>query len=98
MWVKRLGFLPGLAALALAVAGGVALAAQRPSFRTGVDLVLLNVSVTGPGGRHVGDLTADDFAVFEDGHPQSVSFFSRADTPLSVSLLIDTSSSMEDRL
>jgi Ca-activated chloride channel family protein len=98
MWVKHTGLLPGLAGLALAVAAGVALNAQRPSFRTGVDLVLLNVSVTGPGGRHVGDLTADDFAVFEDGHPQNVSFFSRADTPLAVALLIDTSSSMEDRL
>jgi Ca-activated chloride channel family protein len=98
MWVKRIWFLPGLAALALAVAGGVALDAQRPSFRTGVDLVLLNVSVTGPGGRHVGDLSADDFAVYEDGHPQDISFFSRADTPLAVSMLIDTSSSMEDRL
>jgi Ca-activated chloride channel homolog len=98
MCVKHYGFLPGFAALAVAIAAGVALDAQRPSFRTGVDLVMLNVSVTGPGGRRVGDLTADDFAVFEDGHPQDVSFFSRADTPLAVSLLIDTSSSMEDRL
>src|SRR5713226_5667794 len=98
MRAKCIGFLPALAALAVAIAAGVAVDAQRPSFRTGVDLVLLNVSVTGPGGRHVGDLTADDFVVFEDGRPQNISFFSRAETPLAVSMLIDTSSSMEERL
>jgi Ca-activated chloride channel family protein len=98
MCVKRIGFVKGLVALAVAIAASAALYAQRPSFRTGVDLVLLNVSVTGPGGRHVGDLTADDFVVFEDGRPQNVSFFSRSDTPLAVSMLIDTSSSMEERL
>jgi Ca-activated chloride channel family protein len=80
------------------MAAGAPLDAQRPSFRTGVDLVMLNTTVTGPGGRHVGDLTADDFLVFEDGRPQEITFFSRAETPLAVSLLIDTSASMEDRL
>lgn len=87
-----------LLALGLVVAAGSALGAQRPSFRAGVDLVMLNVTVTGPGGGHVGNLTEEDFTVLEDGRPQQVSFFSRADTALSVSLLIDTSASMEDRL
>jgi len=90
---------PAAAFAALTIAAGAAsLYAQRPSFRAGVDLAMLNVTVTGPGGRHTSDLSADDFSVFEDGRPQNVSFFSRADTPLAVSLLIDTSSSMEDRL
>ena len=61
-------------------AAAVSLEAQRPSFRAGVDLVMLNVTVTGPGGRHISDLAADDFSVFEDGRPQSVSFFSRSDS------------------
>ena len=87
--------LPAAVALLAVGAAGAALEAQRPSFRTGVDLVMLNVTVTGPGGRHISDPAADDFSVFEDGRPQSVSFFSRSDTPLAVSLLIDTSSSME---
>ena len=97
MRLKRWGLPAAVALLAVGTAGA-ALEAQRPSFRTGVDLVMLNVTVTGPGGRHISDLAADDFSVFEDGRPQSVSFFSRSDTPLAISLLIDTSSSMEDRL
>jgi Ca-activated chloride channel family protein len=84
--------------LSVALASGVALEAQRPSFRTGVDLVLLNVSVTAPGGRHVSGLSADDFDLFEDGRPQAVSFFSPANPALSISLLLDTSSSMEENL
>ena len=69
--------------------------AQRPSFRTTVDLISLTETVTGPGGRQVTDLSADDFAVFEDGRPQELRFFSRANTALALSLLLDTSSSME---
>ena len=48
---------------------------QRPSFRSAIDLVLLNVSVTGPGGKYVADLTSDDFQIFEDGRPQELTFF-----------------------
>ena len=82
----------------LAVACGASLAAQRPSFRSAVELVLLNVTVTGPGGRFVSDLSAEDFQILEDGRPQEVTFFSSANVPLSVSLLIDTSSSMDSHL
>jgi Ca-activated chloride channel homolog len=99
MPVSRFSLIVVCAALTLALVAGIAVEArQRPSFRVGVDLVMLNVTVTGPGGRPISDLSAEDFSVFEDGHPQQVSFFSRADTPLAVSLLIDTSSSMEERL
>jgi Ca-activated chloride channel homolog len=73
-------------------------AAQRPSFRSAVDLVLLNVTVTDGSGRFVSDLVADDFEIFEEGRTQPISFFSPALAPLSVSLLIDTSSSMDDRM
>jgi Ca-activated chloride channel family protein len=71
---------------------------QRPAFRSAVDLVLLNVTVTDANGRFVGDLTPDDFRVLEEGRPQTITFFSPALVPLSVSLLMDTSSSMDDRM
>ena len=73
-------------------------ARQRPSFRSTIDLVMLNVTVTGPGGRYVADLSADDFQVLEDGRPQDVAFFSPANVPLSVSLVLDTSSSMDEEM
>ena len=40
---------------------------QTPSFRAGVDLVSLNVTVTDGTSRYVTDLAQDDFNVFEDG-------------------------------
>lgn len=73
-------------------------ARQRPAFRSTIDLVMLNVTVTGPGGRYVADLSADDFQIVEDGRPQEVAFFSPANVPLSVSLVLDTSSSMDEEM
>jgi Ca-activated chloride channel family protein len=71
---------------------------QSPSFRAGVDVVSLNVTVTDGAGRYVADLDVPDFEVFEDGVKQEVTFFSRANLPIALSLLIDTSASMETRL
>ena len=84
--------------LCLLLGAAPAIPAQRPSFRSTIDLVLLNVTVTGPGGRNVGDLTADDFEVLEEGRLQKLAFFSSATVPLSVSLVLDTSSSMEEEM
>ena len=82
----------------LALAAGPLHAQNPPSFRAGVELVLLNVSVTDASGRHVSDLPADDFSIFEDNRPQELGFFSPANSSLAVCLLIDTSSSMEPRM
>jgi Ca-activated chloride channel family protein len=96
------------AALAAAVAfglppGSVSLGAQapqpqRPAFRTGVDVVSLNVTVTNAEGRYVTDLQAEDFSVYEDGVKQDLTFFDRSNLPIALSLLLDTSASMEDRI
>lgn len=88
-----------LAMLSVALAGAVALQArQRPSFRAAIELVMLNVAVTGPGGRYVADLSGDDFQVLEDSQPQEIAYFSHANVPLSVSLVLDTSSSMDGQM
>ena len=85
--------------LVLSVASAVGLAAgQRGTFRGGVDLVSLSVTVTGPGGRYVSDLQASDFTVLEDGRRQDVTFFERTRSPLAVSLLLDSSTSMMRQL
>jgi VWFA-related protein len=90
-------------ALALAVALTAAPAAQQPidsgaAVRGGVDLVSMNVTVTDRDNRYVQDLTESDFAVYEDGAQQEISFFSRSQLPLALSLLLDSSASMEERL
>jgi Ca-activated chloride channel family protein len=75
-------------------------AGQTPQtpFRSAVDLVSLNVTVTEGTGKYVTDLTAQDFAVFEDGVKQDVTFFTRTNLPIALALLIDTSASMENKL
>jgi Ca-activated chloride channel homolog len=68
------------------------------SFRSGVDLVSLAVTVTDRENHYVGGLTADDFAVYEDGVKQDVTHFDHSNTPVALALLLDTSASMEDKL
>jgi len=73
-------------------------APQRPSFRGGVDVVSLNVTVTDQSRNFVTSLEQGDFVVFEDGVKQDVTYFNKAQLPVALSLLIDTSASMEDKL
>ena len=87
--------LVGGLAVAVALAAAPALA-QR--FRVGIDIVSLNVTVTGPDGRYVTDLGKDDFQVYEDGAQQTVSFFSHSQLPIALAILLDTSASMEEKL
>ena len=78
--------------------GNQAPAAQPPAFRSGVDLVSLTVTATDGSGRYVRDLGEGDFEIYEDGARQDMSFFTRTNLPLAVSLLLDTSASMEDKM
>ena len=71
---------------------------QRPSFRAGVDIVSLNVTVTDSASHYVTDLEEADFSVFEDGMRQKLTFFSRRQQPIALSLLLDSSASMEQHL
>ena len=75
-----------------------ALMAQARVYRSSVELVPLTVTVTDRTGRYVPNLTAADFAVFEEGQPQVVSHFAAGDVPTDVGFLLDTSSSMKPNL
>jgi len=69
-----------------------------PAFRSGIDLVALNVTLTDGQDQFAGGLSQNDFAVFEDGVQQDVSFFAFGRVPLDLAILLDTSSSMLDSL
>jgi Ca-activated chloride channel family protein len=56
------------------------------------------VTVTDPDKRLVTGLSERDFEIFEDGVAQRPSFFRREDLPLAVSILIDCSASMDEKL
>ena len=71
---------------------------QPPVFRSGVSLVAVNVTVTGPDKRFVTGLEVGDFAVYEDGIQQDLQFFESSAVPLDLIVLIDASSSMRHRL
>jgi VWFA-related protein len=64
-----------------------------------VDLVELYTTVTDRDRRPVTDLGEADFRVFEDGVEQEIVRFERVEnTPVRVTLLLDVSASMEERL
>jgi len=71
---------------------------QAPAFRSGVDLVSLNVTVTDGTGRYVTDLQESEFNVFEDGVKQDVTFFTSRKNPIALAMLLDSSASMENKL
>ena len=87
---------------------GIAVSAQQaspsaqklaqPAFRAGIDVVSLNVTVTDGMSRFVTDLELPEFSVYEDGVKQEVTFFNRRQQPIALSLLLDTSASMEQHL
>jgi Ca-activated chloride channel homolog len=77
----------------------VVTAQDKPQvFRAGVEMVSLNVTVTDSTGRYVTDLEQNDFNVFEDGAKQELTFFTKTNLPIALSLLIDSSASMEQRM
>ena len=67
----------------IAAAVGALIAAQTPTFRTGVRTVPVYVTVQDDDGRLVPDLTQDAFRVLEDGRPVDIVAFSRDPQPLS---------------
>lgn len=92
-----------LAALVVSLAAGAAgVAAARQQqqdgegfrFRTGVELVNVTATVTDLSGRFVSGLQQDDFIVYEDDVPQTVTHFSNERVPVSLGLVVDTSGSM----
>jgi VWFA-related protein len=62
-----------------------------------VDLTEVHVTVTDSQDRPVGNLTRDNFRIFEDRTEQKISVFKREDIPVSLGLVIDNSRSIEPR-
>ena len=86
-----------IALVSVASATTIGLGAQQGRFRSGIELVSLNVTVT-DGAKYVTGLTETDFEVFEDGAKQALSFFSPVQQPTALAILLDTSNSMEEKL
>ena len=68
--------------------------AQQPTFRSGVDVVTVDVSVS-RGGEHVGGLKAANFDVFDNGVRQRIDKMTLEQVPLEAYLVFDVSGSVE---
>ena len=83
------------ALLITALLASVAIAAEhQPIFKSGVDVVYLDVTVQAPDGSIVRGLEKDDFLIYDEEVRQDVAVFSAEPAPISVGVLIDTSGSM----
>src|ERR1700691_5501426 len=68
---------------------------EDQTFSTEVEVVQLFATVRTSKGPIVRDLTRDDFKLEEDGHSQTIQYFSReSNLPLTLGLVLDTSISM----
>jgi Ca-activated chloride channel family protein len=84
-------------AVGAAVLASLTLDAQEGfRFKSGVDLVNVTATVTGDDGRFVSGLRKEDFTVYDNGVPQSITHFSSDRVAVSLGILLDTSGSMTD--
>src|SRR4051794_25622249 len=74
------------------------LAIRSKPLRVDVDLVLVPVTVTDVKGKSVLDLHKEDFKLFEGDDPAQVRYFFAQDTPISVGVVVDLSSSMKNKV
>jgi Ca-activated chloride channel family protein len=86
------------AALAITAMPRTAPGAPPLRFSSNVDVVNLTVTASDAASHIVGDLSQNDFVVYEDGVPQQLTVFAHETVPLSVAIMIDVSSSMQPRL
>jgi Ca-activated chloride channel family protein len=96
--IRHLALNVGLAALLCTQGVGAQEPESRVVFKSESDLVILHVNVFNGRSDAVPDLPQDAFTVFEDEQRQVITFFSSADVPVTVGLVLDNSSSMITRL
>src|ERR1041385_1413468 len=62
------------------------------------DLVTIPLIANDSNGTYITDLRQEEFSILEDNVPQQIAFFGKVAAPFHVVLMIDTSSSTEDKL
>jgi VWFA-related protein len=68
--------------------------AQQATFRSGVRTVAVYATVHGPDGHLSTGLEQQDFEILDNGRPVEIALFSNDVLPITVVLLLDTSTSM----
>ena len=68
------------------------------TLKTDTDLVSVPLIASDKNGMYITDLRQEEFAIAEDGVPQQIAFFGKVAAPFHVVLMLDTSSSTQDKL
>src|SRR5579871_1277419 len=100
-WYAAVGFMQSsrreILRAAAWLAGGRFLAIAQedmPTFSTGVKVVNVLATVADKKGEIIRSLSKDDFLLYEDKRPQVIRYFAQeSDLPLTVGLMVDTSTS-----
>jgi Ca-activated chloride channel homolog len=79
---------------AIAVAAVTVSAQDGFRFRSGVELINVTATVADQSGRFVSGLRQEDFLVYEDDQPVTVTHFNNDRVPVSLGIAVDTSGSM----
>jgi VWFA-related protein len=98
----RLALAPACLAVGIVAISARAQEVNRPPpsqdqgfrFRSGVELINVTATVSDGSGRFVEGLRQEDFAVYEDDQPVTVTHFSAERVPVSLGIALDTSGSM----
>ena len=88
-----------IAVMSIGLGGSVPLFAQDPPsrvFSARSEVVVVHVTVT-DGSHAIAGLPRESFTVYEDGQPETVSFFHNQDHPVTVGLVLDCSTSMQQK-
>jgi VWFA-related protein len=87
-----------LLATSLVAASAALLVAQEASFRAGTSVVPVLATVLDGQGRLVPNLEREDFTVFDNGKPQTLTLFQSEVQPFTVVVMLDFSFSMNANL
>lgn len=70
---------------------------SRFVFKKQVQEVFLHATVVDDTGRMLTNLTRNDFQIFQNGQPETITSFQREDVPVAIGIVIDNSGSMRDK-
>lgn len=83
---------------ALVVLTGASALAQQATFKSGTSIVAVLSTVIDRQGRLIPYLAREEFAIFDNGKPQEISFFENETQPFTVVVMLDFSASMTANL
>ena len=66
-------------------------------FKKQVQEVVLHATVVDETGRPVTSLSRNDFTIYQNGQPETITSFRREDVPVAMGIVVDNSGSMRDK-